>query len=365
MDNHQVRARSSIKKKGEPKMLTGFYSNMGMGSNNLVTVHPPSLISDDIGTFLCFDRILIDGKSLQWVFDEGADPERWFFNTLLEAGLIQARHDCYDEKDITDGQKRFVQRYRKLCAECGGEALKLPTPGKSFDQKISRISDDGFVRGAYPYFMKNYLAIKAAERLGCPVVDGDAPDVRQRLMIIEQGNDPPSREVDVLSGLVPSLNALFGALDVESKPFPICVNRHGAPARVMPVSDQALGSIDKSRDWYQHDCIDVAASEHRLQKYRRLRKAEKFKAFQTYLVQTRELIAQSPPADWMARLAEHHERAFAGVCRDFTNRFHRPIEALSTLSSRDRSLFWRAHPEHAWYGFLREDWMEAVNEGRN
>ena len=65
-------------------MLTGFYTNMGMGSNNLAAIHPPSIVSDDIATFLCFDRILVDGRSFDWMFSEGTGPEKWFFSRLIE-----------------------------------------------------------------------------------------------------------------------------------------------------------------------------------------------------------------------------------------------------------------------------------------
>jgi hypothetical protein len=63
----------------------------------------------------------------------------------------------------------------------------------------------------------------------------------------------------------------------------------------------------------------------------------------------------------MANLVEYHKEAFASLCLDFAKRFQRPIEAFDTLIPCNRSQFWSEHPEHAWYGFLREDWMETVN----
>jgi hypothetical protein len=94
-----------------------------------------------------------------------------------------------------------------------------------------------------------------------------------------------------------------------------------------------------------------------------LRKVGKFKAFQAYLVQASELIDPSLPPNWMAGVVEHHEKAVASLEMDFANWFECPIEAVDTLGPYDRSMFWREHPQHAWYGFMREDWIEAVSKG--
>ena len=342
-------------------MLTGFYSNMGMGAKNLVAIHPPSLISDDIGMFLCFDRILVDGNSLDWLVGETAGPERWFFDALSEVGFIEAKRDFCDEKDVRRGQELFIEVHRKLRADRRDDEIPLPALGPSFEREINRIKD---VRGGYYLFMKNFLAIRASEHLGCPIVDGHELDINVRLTIMEHtAPGKRARDADLLSALIPVLNALKRALEVRIPPYPICVNRSGDPAEPMAVTNQYLPHSEaaEAREWYDEHCIDIGASEKRLRTFLGLRKAEKFKAFQSYLLRTCDAVANIPPPEWMANLAEHHESALARLRLDFANRHCRPIEALDTLSPPERSAFWKAHPEHAWYGYLREDWIEAVN----
>jgi hypothetical protein len=121
-----------------------------------------------------------------------------------------------------------------------------------------------------------------------------------------------------------------------------------------------FGLVQEDQDWYADTRIDVPRSEERLKTFLSLRKADKFKAFQTYLAGAAELIDPDVPPSWMDEVTARHAAAIACVEQDFAKRFERPIKLLHTLSSPERAMFWREHPEHAWYAFGRENWMQAA-----
>ena len=95
-------------------MLTGFYTNVGMGAKNLVQIRPPSIGCEDIATYLCFDRIYVDGATLDWVTYEGGEGDKWYFRALTEHGLIEPKRGYYAEADIWEAQRLFVSIYRTL-----------------------------------------------------------------------------------------------------------------------------------------------------------------------------------------------------------------------------------------------------------
>ena len=346
-------------------MLTGFYTNLGMGAANMVAIHPPTLISEDIADFLCFDCIRIDGVSLDYLLGESQGPERWICNKLIEHSVLEPVRDVFGPQDVTTAQTLFLQAVQELEIE-GMDAMRptLQEPGPSFERQLNRVCGAGrdHLRSAYYRFLKNYLAMLIAQRQGCALIDATEADIQTRLAILEYA--PQLAFVPMahtLSFLLPTLRTLVDTLGLEITPLPICVTRAGTPAANLSLSNQILGQLQPNEPWYADGCIDIAASEPRLRTFLALRQAKTFKAFQTYLQQASKQIDPDMQPDWMDGVIAHHQQALERLERDFTQRFQRPLKVLHTLAPQDRASFWDDHPAHAWYSFIREDWMETVS----
>jgi hypothetical protein len=343
-------------------MLRGFYANAGMGAANMVAIHPPALISEDIGTFLCFDRLTIDGGSLEYMQGEGGGPEQWIMTALIEQGVLEPRQDLFGPQDVTAAQALFLKTLPELEIEPTDELRSL-SPGPSFERQINRIRGENRdqIRGAYYVLLKNYLAMVAARHLSCPIADASEGDIGCRLAILE--HDPQCATLPrahSLSFLLPALRSLLDTIELKIPSFPICVTRHGTPAKAMSLSNQALGQVQSEEPWYLDRRIDIDKSTPRLKTFLNLRQSPRRAAFQSHLLQAQELIDPAMGPDWMVRAIEHHQAALSALERDFAHSFKRPLDALPQLSPQERAQFWRDHPSHAWYGFIREDWMEAV-----
>lgn len=345
-------------------MLAGFHTNLGMGAANMVAIHPPTLMSEDIADFLCFDRIRVDGASIDYLLGESQGPERWIFNALIEDGVLEPVHDVFEPQDVMAAQALFLKAVLELEIE-GMDAMRatLQEPGPTFERQLNRVQGAGrnHLRSAYYLFLKNYLAMLIAQRQSWALIDASEADINARLTILEYAPEFAAvPKAHTLSFLLPTLRSLIGILELKITPFPICVTRAGAPAANLSLSNQILGQLHPDEPWYADGCIDIAASEPRLRTFLALRRAKTFKAFQTYLLQASEQIDPDMQSGWMDGIIAHHQQALEHLERDFAQSFRRPLSALHTLLSQERARFWADHPDHAWYGFIREDWMQAL-----
>ena len=343
-------------------MLAGFYTNMGMGAQNLVYLHLPSIGREDIAAYLLFDRIYVDREAFDMMAGLSGGQDKWLFGALAQHGLMEPKRDYYAPEDVWGAQELFVKIYQKL----EPHHPEFPEPGRSFERVLSRARS---VAGqemifAYYTFMKNYLGLMAAKRLDCALINADAEDIGCRVILEHRPELAPASRLHALSGLIPTLNALQYVLETRIDPFPLSVSAPGTSGT--SYLDQVL-----NQDWPETDHGDEPAVpaippveakqiEDRLQVLLALRKAERFETFRTYLLQASELIDDVTTPAWLDRVRAHHVKAVTTLRTDVGNRLGCAIEAWDEIPEQDRAQFWKMHPEHAWYGFLREDWMGAV-----
>ncbi len=272
-------------------MLCAFSPNLGMGTHNMLYIQPPSIMTDDVAGFAFYDRIFVDGQSLD--FMSGANETK-FFNALIDAGVVEARGDLYDETDLRRCQAIYAavfnaehsKLYRGKMVDFADEKPY------DFEHKLLNFGDRPYI--AYVLQLRVYCAMTASAKLRCPAIgksrraDVDL-EIRKAIIAYSQPDDP-ARDAVLHDPLAGSAEALQALLDGEPKDFPLSVDGAGERAQPMSAINQEV--------FPDEDCVDTIESGRRLDAFLRFRRAPCFGAVQAFLL--RHGAEQRPNAhDWV------------------------------------------------------------------
>ena len=261
-------------------MLCAFSPNMGKGTNNMMAIEPPSILTDNVSLFAFYDRIYVDGRSFAYICGE---YETKFFDALIKAGLVEVKEGLYDEGDVQRCQTVFAAVFNADFSQIfNGTTIDFAdAEPREFERRLRQI--DREVCAGYYLQLKNYCALKASAQLGCPIIglhETDRTIQREILSVAKEGdvlhdavlNDPFAR----------SFGALKAALDFEIEDFPLSVNLRGKRAEAMSAINQEVAP-EKWPQWYAERRIDPIESGRRLKAFLRMREAPHFKSAQSHL----------------------------------------------------------------------------------
>jgi hypothetical protein len=275
-------------------VFCAFSANIGMGTNNMVAIEPPSVLTDNASLFAFYDRVHVDGRSFCYVSGE---YETKFFDALIKANIVKVMDGLYDEKDILRCQAIFAAVFNSDFSEIfEGKIVDFAdAEPQEFEQRLDEIDPE--VRAGYYLQLKNYCAMIASAKLGCPIIGRHNVDltIRQEILGYAQAGET-ARDAVLINPLDRSFEALKALLDMEAEDAPLSVNTRGAPAQAMSAINQEVAP-GRWPEWYAEHRIDGIESARRLDAFLKFRRTPYFKAVQSYLLRAgtrKESLAQ----DW-------------------------------------------------------------------
>lgn len=260
-------------------MLCAISPNFGMGSDNLFAIEPPSILTDNLSLFAFYDRIYVDGRSYHYTCGE---YEQRFFNTLIEAGIVEVRDDLFHKADVRRCQAIFAAVFNADFSEIfNGVTIDFAdAEPEDFEKRLLRI--DREVGAGYYLQLKNYCAMCASAKLRCSIIGGEKQDMMLRREIkqyAEAGDAVHAVTPDPLAGAFEKLQA---ALGFEIEDFPLSLDVHGKRAKAMSAINQEVAPT-RWPEWFAEHRIDPIESGRRLEAFLRLRRAPYFKEVQAWL----------------------------------------------------------------------------------
>ncbi len=323
-------------------MITAFASNLGMGSRNLAVVEPSRLLILNFSAFAFYDRIYIDEYAFR--AKTGQDG-RQFLVGLVEAGVVEPVGDIYSDGDVRAAMQLFCRTHNtEVIKRSDGRQIDCVGLGEiEFQRELDVISEDalyGFLRQ-----LEAYCAVRAAAKLGCPIIGHDPVDLKLRNEAMEHifGVADAARFINPFTA---PLMGMSKALGINFLTPPLTVRQPGSSVvlqtEVEP--DHPLAG-DLERRFPRG--VDSVESGRRFEAFLTLRRSPYFKACQTHLLTAGDD-------------TDYHERTVAAAQRDW--------EALGVAMDDDAALqrFADQHPEHHWWVFMKRDWpaMTTVREAR-
>lgn len=234
-------------------MLCAFSPNMGMGTNNMVAIEPPSILTDNVSLFAFYDQIYVDGRSFAYICGE---YETKFFDALIKAGIVEVKDGLSDERDVLHCQAIFAAVFNADFSEIFNDATIdfADADPREYERRLRQI--DREVCAGYYLQLKNYCALKASAKLGCPIIGRHETDLTIQREILSFAKEGDVLHDAVLSDpLGRSFEALKAALDLEIEDFPLSVNARGKRAEAMSATTQEVAP-ERWPEWYAERRID-------------------------------------------------------------------------------------------------------------
>ncbi len=158
-------------------MITAFASNLGMGSRNLAVVQPSRLLILNFSAFAFYDRIYIDEYAFR--AKTGQDG-RQFLVGLVEAGVVEPVGELYGDDDVRAAMQLFCRTHNtEVIKHSDGKQIDCAGLDEiEFQRELDVISEDALYR--FLRQLEAYCAVRAAAKLGCPIIGQDPVDLKLR-----------------------------------------------------------------------------------------------------------------------------------------------------------------------------------------
>jgi hypothetical protein len=250
---------------------------MGMGTDNMSAIEPPSILTENLSQFAFYDRICVDGRSFRYISGE---YETHFFETLIKAGIVEVRDGLYDESDVRLCQAIFAAVFNKDFSEIFNGAMIdfSDAEPREFEQRLRAIDPE--ICAGYYLQLKNYCALAASAKLRCPIIGRHEIDLAIQQEILQHAEEGDAlRDAVVTNPLAGAFEKLKAVLDFEIDDAPLSVNARGERAAAMSAINQEVAA-ERWPDWYAEHRIDPIESGRRLDAFLRMRRAPYFREVQ-------------------------------------------------------------------------------------